>query len=777
MKINVIGGGPAGLYAAILLKQSDPSRDITVYERNRPDDTFGFGVVFSDETLGNFQDADAPSYFEILDNFAYWEEIDTYAHGERVRSTGHGFCGISRKTLLNVLQRRTESLDMKIHYQADITDITPYRDADLVVAADGINSLVRETFAHAFRPQFDWRPNQFIWLGSAAPLDAFTFIFKENDHGIWNVHAYWFEGDVATWIIETTDDTWRRAGMDKATEADSVRYLEALFKDELQGHPLLTNKSLWRNFPTIHCDSWCHENMVLLGDAAHTAHFSIGSGTKLAMEDSIALDRAMTEAGGDVAAALAAYDVDRREDVEKTQHAADVSLTWFEHVRRYWHMPPLQLAFSMLSRSKQITYDNLRLRDPALVGRVERMLVDQAREAGFNVPEDNRPPMFLPFRLGDMVLDNRVVVSPMCQYSAVDGMPDDWHLVHLGSRAIGGAGLVYTEMTNISEDGRISPGCTGLYNEAQRDAWGRIVDFVHSQSRAKICMQLGHAGRKGSTQLAWEEMDRPMAGGNWPLIAASPLPYYPESQTPRAVTEADMERLIAQYVQSARWAHEAGFDMIEIHMAHGYLLASFISPVTNQRDDGFGGDIAGRMRFPLMVFDAVRAAWPAGKPLAVRISATDWMEDGLSGADSVAVARLLKDHGCDLIDVSAGQTVPDQEPLYGRMFQTPFSDRIRNEVDIATIAVGNITTADQVNTIVAAGRADLVALARPHLADPYFTLRAAAQYGYAPQFWPNPYLSGQDQAMLLAEREGADMAELRLLARPPKPQHQGLAAD
>lgn len=772
MKIHVIGGGPAGLYFALLIKNSAPQTEITVFERNRADDTFGFGVVFSDETLSHFRDADAPTYDEIVAQFAYWDEIDTVYKGHVVRSTGHGFCGMSRKRLLNIMQRRAETLGVKILYETDISEPERFRDADLVVAADGVNSLFRETYAKSFRPHVEMRPNRFVWLGSRMPLDAFTFFFKEDaDGGIWNIHAYRYEEGLDTLIVETTEDAWLRAGMDKASEADTVAHVAELFADELGGHEILTNRSLWRGFPNVHCESWRHENVVILGDAAHTAHFSIGSGTKLAMEDAIALHEAIQALPGQPAAAMARYEAERRVEVEKVQHAADVSLSWFENVRRFWSMDPVQFNFSMLTRSKQITYDNLERRDPALVAQVRSWFADSVRRQGHDLADGAPPPLFTPYRLRGMTLSNRVVVSPMCQYSATDGMPDDWHLVHLGSRAIGGAGLIFTEMTDVSAQARISPGCAGLYSPAHRDAWSRVVDFVHAQSDARICMQLGHAGRKGSTQLGWEQMDHPLPEGNWPIISASALPYFPDSQVPREMTRADMDQVVADFVQAARWADEAGFDMLEVHMAHGYLLASFISPLTNCREDAYGGAIENRMRFPLEVFAAVRAAWPDDKPMSARISATDWHPDGLSMDDMLALARALKGHGCDLIDVSAGQTVADQQPVYGRMFQTPFSDQIRNEIDIATMAVGNITTADQVNTIVAAGRADLVALARPHLADPYFTLHAAARYGYDGQRWPAPYLAGRDQAQVLAARENEELAELRRLARPPKPQH------
>ena len=771
MKINIIGGGPAGLYFSILVKKLRPEADIQVYERNRPDDTFGFGVVFSDETLGNFRDADPESYQSIIRNFAYWDEIDTYYGGTMLRSTGHGFCGMSRLLLLQLLQQRAEALGVQISYETDISDPDAYRDCDLMLAADGVNSLIRDKYAQSFLPDVEMKQNKFIWLGSAAPLDAFTFIFKENQHGPWIVHAYRFRDEVATWIIETTPEAFAAAGLENATEEESVAYLQDVFADELKGYPLLTNRSIWRNFPAIHCESWVHENVVILGDAAHTAHFSIGSGTKLAMEDAIALKDALVQNNWSVPEALTAYDHDRREEVGKIQHAANVSLAWFENVPRYMEMAPEQFKFSMMSRSKQVTFENLRMRDPELIEKVTAWFAAEGRRAGFDV-DDTTPPMFVPFRLRDMVVSNRVVVSPMCQYSATDGVPDDWHLVHYGSRALGGAGLLYTEMTNVSDDARISPGCTGIWNDEQMAAWKRIVGFVHAQGDTKFAIQLGHAGRKGSTKLAWDGTDEPLESGNWPVIAPSAIPYTGDNQMPTAMSDADMDRVVADFVAAANRADQAGFDMLEVHMAHGYLLATFISPLTNRRTDGYGGSIENRMKFPLRVFEAVRATWPESKPMAVRISATDWKEGGLSDDDAIAAARMLAAAGCDLIDVSAGQTVADQQPVYGRMFQVPFADMIRHEADIATIAVGNITSGDQVNTIVASGRADLVALDRPHLADPYFTLHAAAEQGYAGTQWPKQYAAGGLQSFRQAEKDRGEMAELRLMARPMKPQDE-----
>ena len=782
MKIVVIGGGPAGLYFSALVKQADPSADITVYERNRPDDTFGFGVVFSDETLGEFMGADEATYQEIIENFAYWDEIDIHFNGEMIRSGGHGFCGIARQKLLDILQRRCAGLGIDVHYETEVAaDVrAQFPDADLIVAADGINSIIRERYADHFQPSLDWRRNKFVWLGTTKPLDTFTFIFRANQHGLFQVHAYQFDKSTATWIVETSEETWRRAGLEDATEEETVAYCTELFKDDLDGHPMLVNRSLWRTFPTVRCKNWIYENVVLLGDAVHTAHFSIGSGTKLAMEDAIALADAVKQ-HADVEKALAAYETGRKEDVSKLQHAAQVSLEWFENTPRYQGFEPMQFAMSLLSRSKRITYDNLSLRDKGFIDAIDDWFAKKvARETGLPVKADPPPkPMFTPFALRGMQLVNRVVCSPMCQYSATDGVPNDWHLVHLGSRAIGGAGLVFTEMTDISPEARITYGCTGLYNDEHVAAWKRIVDFVHANSKAKICMQLAHAGRKGSTALPWEGgYDEPITEGEWPIIAASPLPYFAHGQVPRAATREDMDKVRDEFVAATKRAEQAGFDMVELHMAHGYLLSNFISPLTNVRDDEYGGSLENRMRFPLEVFDAMRAVWPKDKPMSVRISATDWVEDrGIDGEDSVEIAKMLKAHGCDVVDVSAGQTTTEAEPVYGRMFQVPYSDQIRQEAGIATIAVGNITTADQVNTIVASGRADLVALARPHLADPYFTLRAAAEYDHRDQAWPVQYDAGREQAYTLAERRRLEEEEARAAADVMRPHQLRKAAE
>ena len=776
MKVDIIGGGPAGLYFSVLVKKSFPQAEVTVTERNRADDTFGFGIVLSDETLNNLRAADEPSYRDIAASFAYWDDIYTHYRGRVLKSSGHGFSGVKRLTLLQILQRRAAALGVNIAYQTEDRGIEAHGDADLIVAADGINSQVRASLAQHFRPEVDLRSNKFVWLGARLRLPGFTYSFRENECGIWNLHAYMYAEGESTLVVETTDEAFRKSGLGIDDEQATAAYVERLFAEELRGAEggagkVLTNRSHWRNFPTISCATWHHENIVLLGDAAHTAHFTIGSGTKLALEDAIALHAALLQRADNPRTALPAYEAARREEAERIQHSANVSLVFFENVRRFWHMDPVQFNFALMSRSKQITYENLRLRDAGFIAEVDRWWAGEvantehiALRADFAAP----PPMFAPFTLRGMRLANRVVVSPMCQYAADQGTPNDWHLVHYGARALGGAGLVYTEMVCVAADARITPGCAGLYAPEHQQWWTRIVAFAHRQSQARMCLQLGHAGRKGSTQLMWEDMDHPLQGDNWPLLAASPLPYHPDSQRPREMNRADMERVREQFVAAAVMGSACGFDMLELHMAHGYLLAGFISPVTNRRNDEYGGSLAKRLRFPLEVFDAVRAVWPAERPMAVRISATDWIAGGLSAADAVETAAIFKAHGCDLIDVSTGQTDPASRPVYGRMYQAVFSEQIRNEAGIATIAVGAITSADQVNTIIAAGRADLCALARPHLADPSFTLRAAAEYaamGYAIEgvSWPKQYLPAKQQLEALARRarRDAEQAELR----------------
>ncbi len=744
MRVNVLGGGPGGLYSAILLQKRFPDARIELHERNPADVTWGWGVVFSDETLSGFEQADAPSHDAITKHFARWTAIDVFAKGELIRSEGHGFCGIARKKLLELLQGRARELGVSLHFASERNDVEELaKECDLLVAADGVKSLARARWESTFRPSFDPRRSRYIWLGTTRVFSAFTFSFRENEHGLFQIHAYPFEvrpdgTGLSTMIVECDEETFRRSGLEGATEAESLAYCERLFADELAGHRLMSNRSSWVQFTTLKNERWSHDNVVLLGDSAHTAHFSIGSGTKLAMEDAIGLWRAMDQHPSDIARALVAYESDRKPMAGRVQTAAQQSLEWFEQAPRHHRLEPLQLVVSLMTRSRRITHANLRLRDPALVERAERWFESKA---GVTAAETPVPPMFTPLTLRGLTLANRVVVSPMCMYSAKEGVPDDFHLVHLGSRAIGGAGLVMTEMTNVSAEGRITPGCTGIWNDAQKDAWRRIVEFVHTRSSAKIGLQLGHAGRKGSTRLLWEGSDVPLAEGNWPLIAPSAIPYDVRkgSQVPREMTRADMDHVLAQFVASTKLTLEAGFDLLELHLAHGYLLSSFLTPLSNQRSDAYGGSRENRMRYPLEVMEAVRAAWPDDKPLSVRISAVDWVTGGFDAEDAVVLARALKDRGADVIDVSTGQTSPDAKPVFGRSYQTPFSERIRNDVGIPTIAVGNVGDFDQVNSILLGGRADLVALARPHLSDPHFTLHAAVAQGY-PMAWPSQYL-------------------------------------
>jgi len=739
MKISAIGAGPAALYFAILRKKARPKDEIVLYERNAPMQTFGWGVVFSDETLGNFEAADKPSHDAIVSRFKHWTDIDVFVKGERIRSTGHGFAGMGRRELLGVLQERCKELGVQMVFereieQADIERIS--KESDLLIGADGANSKVRKLFEKELQPTVDVRKCKYIWLGTDLRLTSFTFIFEKNEHGIFNVHAYPFDKTTSTFIVECDDATWRAAGLDKASSEESVAYLQKLFAKYLDGSKLLTNKSLWINFPTIKNERWFAGNTVLMGDAARTAHFSIGSGTKLAMEDAIALAKHLES--DDSQTALRGYELERKDQSARIQKSAQDSLLFFENVKR-WHdvQSPLALTFNLMTRSKRITYDNLKLRDPDLVAKVTR---DFNQTRGFT--DTDRPPMFTPLSLRGMHLLNRVVVSPMCMYSATNGVPNDFHLVHLGARAMGGAGLVIAEMTDASPEGRITPGCAGIWNDEQAASWKRIVEFVHERSRAKIGLQLGHAGRKGATKLMWEGMDQPLESGAWPLMAASAIPYYPHSQVPKAMDAKDMELVVSQYRAATKRAVSCGFDMLEIHMAHGYLLASFLSPLTNRRTDEFGGSIANRAKFPLAVFDAVRGEFPKDKPITVRISAVDWEDDGMTEEDSVALSEMLRDRGCDAINVSSGQTTPDAKPIFGRMWQTRFADRIRHEAKIPTIAVGNIASGDHANTIIAAGRADLCAIARPHLDDPNFTLHTAKEQN-VDVWWPDPYFPGK----------------------------------
>ncbi|MFE7841976.1 bifunctional salicylyl-CoA 5-hydroxylase/oxidoreductase [Streptomyces sp. NPDC057474] len=731
----VIGGGPGGLYAAALLKRLDPTREITVWERNAPDDTFGFGVVLSDETLGGIEHADPLVYESLQQHFIRWDDIDIVHRNTRHTAGGHGFAALGRRHLLQILHDRCRALGVELRFGTE----APYpawlcETYDLVIAADGVHSATREAYAEVFRPTIETHRCRYIWLAADFAFESFRFETAETEHGVMQLHGYPYAPDASTVIVEMREEVWRAAGLDRADERESVERCAKLFADALGGRPLRSNNSTWTTFRTVVNERWSHGNLVLLGDAAHTAHFSIGSGTKLAVEDALAL-AACLEEQPDQARALRAYEEERRPVVASTQRAARASLEWFENIGLHLAQPSRQFAFNLLTRSRRVTHDNLRLRDAHFTEAVERE---------FGCPPGT-PPMFTPFRLRGLTLRNRVVVSPMDMYSATDGVPGDFHLVHLGARALGGAGLVMTEMVCVSPEGRITPGCAGLWNSRQSDAWRRTVTFVHEQAPGTaIGVQLGHSGRKGSTKPMWEGVDAPLDAGNWPLTAASPIPYKPGSQTPRELSRAQLTDIREQFTAAACRAARSGFDLLELHCAHGYLLSGFLSPLTNLRTDKYGGSLDHRLRFPLEVFDAVRSVWPEERPMTVRISATDWADGGTTAEDAVGIARAFAAHGADAIDVSTGQVVADEHPEYGRSYQTPYADRIRHEVGMPVIAVGAISSWDDVNSLILAGRTDLCALGRPHLYDPHWTLHAAAEQGYTGPAvtWPAPYRAG-----------------------------------
>ena len=760
MNILCIGGGPAGLYFALLMKQHQPAHHITVVERNRPYDTFGWGVVLSDQTLENLRAADAHTAQQIGEAFNHWDDIEVFYKGRSMRSGGHGFCGIGRKHLLNILQARCESLGVQLVFEQDVSDdqaLAQQYQADLVIASDGLNSRIRQRYAHSYQPDIDTRDCRFVWLGTHQTFDAFTFAFEETEHGWFQAHAYQYDANTSTFIVETPDEVWRAHGLDQLSQEEGIAFCQRLFAKYLGGHALMSNaahlrgSAIWIQFPRVICQRWVHwiqtptqqkVPVVLMGDAAHTAHYSIGSGTKLALEDAIDLSNAFSsQPDADIASVLQAYEARRSVEVLKIQNAARNSTAWFEQVKRYVHMPIEQFTYSLLTRSQRISHENLRLRDRDWLQSYEAWL------SGGTV----MPPMLMPFQLREIALKNRIVVSPMATYSAVDGVVGDFHLVHLGARALGGAGLVMVEMTSPTPEGRITPGCPGLWNDTQQHAFERITDFVHQQ-HTHIGLQLGHSGAKGSTQLGWESIDEPLPRDNWPLLAASALAYGPNNQLPQAMTPEHMDAVLQAFVHSTQRADAAGFDWLELHCAHGYLLSGFICPLTNRREDAWGGSLENRCRYPLQVFRAMRAVWPAHKPMAVRISAHDWAPGGNTDDDAVQIAALFKQAGCDLIDVSSGQTTRAAKPVYGRMYQTPFADRIRNEVHIATMAVGAISEADHANSIIAAGRADLCAIGRPHLADPNWTLHEAAKLASRHVVWPKPYEAGRDQLYRLQSK-------------------------
>ena len=781
MKISVVGGGPGGLYFSILTKKQRPDWEIEVFEQNQPDDTFGFGVVFSDETLNEFLSRDPATHELIRDEFAYWDDVAIHYKGNEIRCGGNGFCGTSRGTLLQILHKRCRKLAVVLNFGVQVNPeelSNKFSDSDIILASDGINSAIREHFKEDFKPSITLKSNRFCWMGSTRPMGEFNYFFKETPHGIICAHCYQYQGDGSTWVFEMDDACWSGHQFSEFDEERSKQKLEALFSEELLGHPLALNRSYWRQFPRIFCEQWWSGNIVILGDAKASAHFSIGSGTKLAMECGIALSDAVLEYGeANVQKAFEAYDKLRRTPCQITQHNADVSLAWFEHMSRSWDMEPMQFAMVVMCRAKSITYDNLKLRDEDFVRKADDEWYERHfRQTGEDVRKTRPTPMFTKFQLRKMQLSNRVVMSPMAQYSAdEDANPTDWHKVHYGSHAMGGMGLMFIEMTCPSADARITPGCPGLWTDTHEARWKEIVEFIHASGSTKVCMQLGHAGRKGSTQLGWDKMDWPLVDEdqNWPLFSASPIPWMEGvSAVPKQLDRAQMDKVKADFVQATRRAARAGFDMLELHCAHGYLLASFLSPLTNQREDDYGGSVEQRLRYPIEVFSAMRDVWPEDRPMSIRVSASDWKEGGLNEGDLLTIAGAFRDVGCDLIDVSSGQTVSDQSPVYGRMFQSHLAEAVRNVPHIATMAVGAVTEAAQINTLLHTRRADLVALGRPHMWNPYFTHQAAAWYGIKTQPWPKQYYAGADQAFREQEKSKEKQLDLQIKASPNKHSHR-----
>ena len=758
MKITIIGGGPGGLYFSILTKKAMPNCQIDVYERNKPDDSFGFGVVFSDETLSEFLSRDPKSYELIRSEFAYWDDIIIARDGQSVNIAGNGFCGCSRKTLLKLLHQRCIEEGVNLHFEKDVSDLSQFSASDMIVACDGIGSAIRTQFQSEFGTKIQLQKNRFVWLGSTKPLDAFTYFFRNTEHGLIVAHSYQYQEGLSTWIFECTEETWQKHGFEVTNEEDTITKIASIFKDELDDHSLITNKSHWRQFPHVTNQKWHHNNIVLLGDAKATAHYSIGSGTKLAMESAIALSDAVIQNPTNISLAFEQYEKSRRNTVEMIQYAAKVSLDWFENMDRNNQHTFYQFAFGCMTRSKKVTFENLQIRDKSFTDKVLEEF-----NVNYNVNIKNQSAAFSSFKLRDLEVQNRIVMSPMGQYSAIDGAVNDWHFQHYTSRAIGGIGLILTEMTAISENGRITLGCAGIYNENQIVKWKKIINFIHLNTQTKIGIQLGHSGRKGSSKIPWEDT---FLGKSWELLSASAIPFNEGGIIPKEMTLADMDLVASQFVQATLNAYNAGFDLIELQAHHGFLLASFLSPLTNIRQDEFGGSIENRLKFPLRVFNEMRKVFLTEKPMSVRISASDWAENGISEEDVITIVTAFKKVGADIINVSTGNTVSNQKPQTGRMWQVPFSDAIKNTVQIRTITTGYIQDIDQINTIILNGKADLVALGRPLLLDPYFVRNAQAYENFEAIDIPNQYKMGISHLHPLKTSERKQMEGMKRALKP-----------